>query len=59
MITKTFPVVFLADALKCFVCSSDKLEICLNLHTGSIDESLPHELCAQNVTSCFTSIKSM
>lgn len=44
-------------ALKCHVCSSDKMELCATLHFHSTNKVLPHELCAPDVTSCFTRIK--
>lgn len=45
---------FVASALQCFVCSSDKLEACSTLHFDGSDKELPFELCLSNVTSCFT-----
>lgn len=54
---KTIFPIFSAEALKCYVCSSDKLETCSTLQMIQGKE-LPSELCPTNVASCFTKIES-
>lgn len=47
-------ILFSVEALKCFVCSSDKLASCATLQM----KDLPFELCPSNTESCFSRIES-